>query len=91
MCMCMLLYIKFDRNSDPRITFEPNAGLDRSWMWSSAFVDVATSELVETVLICYCIQWKVLDIILRIVSKRFWKKIGQKWKRKVLAREDFAF
>jgi len=67
---------------DPRITLEPNAGSDRSWVWSA--FDFAKGELVETV---FAIRFADSDI-----ADKF-KKIfleQQKEMEKVLAGEDGA-
>ena len=67
---------------DPRITLEPNAGSDRSWVWSA--FDFAEGELVETV---FAIRFADSDI-----ADKF-KKIfleQQKEMEKVLAGEDGA-
>jgi len=67
---------------DPRITLEPNAGSDRSWVWSA--FDFAEGELVETV---FAIRFADSDI-----ANNF-KKVfqeNQKEMEKVLAGEDAA-
>lgn len=67
---------------DPRITLEPNAGSDRSWVWSA--FDFAEGELKETV---FAIRFADSDI-----ANNF-KKVfeeSQKDMEKVLAGEDAA-
>lgn len=67
---------------DPRITLEPNAGSDRSWVWSA--FDFAEGELVETV---FAIRFANSDIA------NDFKKIFQEQQKemeKVLAGEDAA-
>lgn len=67
---------------DPRITLEPNAGSDRSWVWSA--FDFAEGELVETV---FAIRFADSDI-----ANNFKKVFGEQQKEmeKVLAGEDAA-
>jgi len=67
---------------DPRITLEPNAGSDRSWVWSA--FDFASGELVETV---FAIRFADSDI-----ANNFKKVFEEKQAEmaKVLAGEDAA-
>jgi len=67
---------------DPRITLEPNAGSDRSWVWSA--FDFASGELVETV---FAIRFADSDI-----ANNFKKVFEEKQAEmeKILAGEDAA-
>lgn len=67
---------------DPRITLEPNAGSDRSWVWSA--YDFSQGELEETVFAC---RFSDSD-----VANTFKEKFleSQKAMEKVLAGEDSA-
>jgi Ran-binding protein 1 len=67
---------------DPRITLEPNAGSDRSWVWSA--FDFASGELVETV---FAIRFADSDIANNF-KKIFEEKQGEM--EKILAGEDAA-
>jgi len=65
---------------DPRIKLEPNAGSDRSWVWSA--YDFAEGELVETV---FALRFADSEI-----ASAFKEKFeeAQKEMEKVLAGED---
>ena len=65
---------------DPRIKLEPNAGSDRSWVWSA--YDFAEGELVETV---FALRFADSEI-----ANAFKEKFeeAQKEMEKVLAGED---
>jgi len=67
---------------DPRITLEPNAGSDRSWVWSA--FDFAGGELVETV---FAIRFADSDI-----ANNFKKVFEEKQTemQKILEGEDAA-
>jgi len=65
---------------DPRITLEPNAGSDRSWVWSA--FDFADGELVETV---FALRFADSDIANNFKSKF---EEHQKEMEKLLAGED---
>lgn len=67
---------------DPRIKLEPNAGSDRSWVWSA--FDFASGELVETV---FAIRFADSDIANNF-KKIFEEKQGEM--EKILAGEDAA-
>jgi len=65
---------------DPRITLEPNAGSDRSWVWSA--FDFAEGELVESV---FALRFADSDIANDFKSKF---EEYQKEMEKLLAGED---
>lgn len=65
---------------DPRINLEPNAGSDRSWVWSA--FDFSEGELVETVFALRFSDSEVADSF----KKAF--EDGQKEMESVLAGED---
>ncbi len=65
---------------DPRIKLEPNAGSDRSWVWSA--FDFAEGELVETV---FALRFGDTEIANRF-KEEFEK--GQKEMEGLLAGED---
>jgi len=65
---------------DPRITLEPNAGSDRSWVWSA--FDFASGELVETV---FALRFADSDIA-NDFKVKFTEAQGQM--EKLLAGED---
>lgn len=67
---------------DPRITLEPNAGSDRSWVWSA--FDFAEGELVETV---FALRFADSDIANNFKTKF---EECQKEMEKLLAGEDAA-
>eukprot|EP00531_Pseudo-nitzschia_arenysensis_P013275 CAMPEP_0116120642 /NCGR_PEP_ID=MMETSP0329-20121206/3282_1 /TAXON_ID=697910 /ORGANISM="Pseudo-nitzschia arenysensis, Strain B593" /LENGTH=197 /DNA_ID=CAMNT_0003614421 /DNA_START=305 /DNA_END=898 /DNA_ORIENTATION=+ len=67
---------------DPRITLEPNAGSDRSWVWSA--FDFAEGELVETVFAIRFADSEIADNFKKIFIE------NQKEMEKVLAGEDGA-
>jgi Ran-binding protein 1 len=65
---------------DPRIKLEPNAGSDRSWVWSA--FDFATGELVETVFALRFADSEIADSF----KEKF--EEGQKEMEALLAGED---
>lgn len=67
---------------DPRITLEPNAGSDRSWVWSA--FDFAEGELVETVFAIRFADSEIADNFKKVFIE------NQKEMEKVLAGEDAA-
>ncbi len=67
---------------DPRITLEPNAGSDRSWVWSA--FDFAEGELVETVFAIRFADSEIADKFKKVFLEQ------QKEMEKVLAGEDGA-
>ena len=67
---------------DPRITLEPNAGSDRSWVWSA--FDFSQGDLEETVFACRFADSDVANTF----KEKFTE--GQKTMEKILAGEDSA-
>jgi len=65
---------------DPRIKLEPNAGSDRSWVWSA--FDFANGELVETVFALRFADSEIAD------SFKVAFEEGQKEMESLLAGED---